>query len=193
MMIDWTHIGPSVTAAFLGSLVEFGEALTIVLAVGTVRGWRPALLGTASGVVILIGLVALAGSSLGAVPITLLQFGVGVLLLLFGMRWLRKAVLRAGGIIPLHDEAGTYLRETTALRQSRPAMALRWDTIAIATTLKAVVLEGLEVVFIVITVGAGGGMLASASAGAAAAGFLVLLLGVALHRPLARVPENTLK
>src|SRR5438093_5893151 len=112
-MLSFAHAGTAIASAFIASLVEAVEALTIVLAVGTVRGWRPALLGTASGVVILIGLVALAGSSLGAVPITLLQFGVGVLLLLFGMRWLRKAVLRAGGIIPLHDEAGTYLRETT--------------------------------------------------------------------------------
>jgi hypothetical protein len=92
------------TAAFLGSLVEFVEALTIVLAVGTVRGWRPALIGAGGGVVALAGLIALAGPSLGSMPITWLQFGVGVLLVLFGMRWLRKAVLRAGGVVALHDE-----------------------------------------------------------------------------------------
>ncbi len=103
-MIDWTHIGPSVTAAFLGSLVEFIEALTIVLAVGTVRGWRSAMLGTSMGVLLLAALVAFLGPALGVIPIAVLQLVVGVLLLLFGMRWLRKAILRAADTIPLHDE-----------------------------------------------------------------------------------------
>jgi uncharacterized membrane protein len=181
------------TAAFLGSLVEFVEALTIVLAVGTVRGWRPALIGAGGGVVALAGLVALAGPSLGSMPITWLQFGVGVLLVLFGMRWLRKAVLRAGGVVALHDEARIYETETATLRRHQRATPVRWDGTAVVTTFKAVVLEGLEIAFIVIAVGASGGMLGAASAGAAAAGLLVLLLGLALHRPLARVPENTLK
>jgi uncharacterized membrane protein len=193
MMINWTHIGPSVTAAFLGSLVEFIEALTIVLAVGTVRGWRSAMLGTGMGVLLLAALVVLLGPTLGVIPLTVLQLVIGVLLVLFGMRWLRKAVLRAAGIIPLHDEAQAYATETEALRQNELASVNGWDAIAIATAFKAVVLEGLEVVFIVIAVGAVGHMLIPASAGAAAAGILVVLLGLALHRPLAQVPENMLK
>src|ERR1700682_2293793 len=99
MMIDWIHTGPHVTAAFLASLVEFVEALTIVLAVGTVRGWRPALIGTGGGLVTLLGLVAILGRALGAIPISVLQLVIGLLLLLFGLNWLRKAVMRAAGII----------------------------------------------------------------------------------------------
>jgi Ca2+/H+ antiporter, TMEM165/GDT1 family len=193
MSIEWTRIGPPVTAAFLGSLVEFIEALTIVIAVGTVRGWRSAMLGTSMGVLLLAALVILLGPALGLIPITLLQLAVGVLLLLFGMRWLRKAILREAGIIPLHDEAQAYARETEALGGTRFAGANGWDAIAIATAFKAVVLEGLEVVFIVIAVGAVGHMLIPASAGAVAAGIVVVLFGLALRRPLARVPENTLK
>ena len=100
-MIDWAHMGTAVTASFLASLVEFVEALTIVLAVGTVRGWRPALIGTAAGVLLLTVLVLAFGPALQRVPITTLQLVVGVLLLLFGMRWLRKAVLRSAGVIGL--------------------------------------------------------------------------------------------
>jgi Ca2+/H+ antiporter, TMEM165/GDT1 family len=194
MLLEWTRIGPSVTAAFLGSLVEFIEALTIVIAVGTVRGWRSAMLGTSMGVLFLAALVSLLGPALSLIPISLLQFAVGVLLVLFGMRWLRKAVLREAGVIPLHDEAQVYAEQTEALGGGkRPAAVVSWDAIAIATAFKAVVLEGLEVVFIVIAVGAVGHMLIPASAGAVAAGILVVLLGLTLHRPLAQVPENTLK
>jgi uncharacterized membrane protein len=196
-MTGWTAVGPSVLASFLASLVEFVEALTIVLAVGKVRGWRPALLGTAAGVAVLALLVAVAGPALGLVPIAYLQVAVGVLLLLFGLRWLHKAVLRAAGIIPLHDELKVFVEETeimtATLRQDRHGMPPWWDSIAIAATFKAMLLEGLEVVFIVIAVGSAGNMLIPASIGAAIAGFLVLLAGLALHRPLARVPENTLK
>jgi uncharacterized membrane protein len=193
MLIEWTRVGPSVTAAFLGSLVEFIEALTIVIAVGTVRGWRSAMLGTSMGVLLLAAIVILLGPALGLIPITLLQLAVGVLLLLFGMRWLRKAILREAGIIALHDESQAYARETEALGRKGVAAGIGWDAIAIATAFKAVVLEGLEVVFIVIAVGAVGHMLIPASAGAVAAGILVVVLGLALRRPLARVPENTLK
>jgi uncharacterized membrane protein len=193
MMIDWTHIGPSVTAAFLGSLVEFIEALTIVLAVGTVRGWRSAMLGTSMGVLLLAALVAFLGPALGIIPIAVLQLVVGVLLLLFGMRWLRKAILRAAGTIPLHDETEAFAKETDALGRKAFTGGIGWDAIAVATAFKAVVLEGLEVVFIVIAVGTVGHMLIPASAGAAVAGILVLFLGLVLRRPLARVPENTLK
>jgi uncharacterized membrane protein len=191
--LDLAHAGPAVAAAFLASLVEFVEALTIVLAVGTVRGWRPALIGTGAGLALLIAVVAAAGPALGAIPISWLQTVVGVLLLLFGLRWLRKAVLRAAGIIPLHDEDKAFAQTSNAMRRDGAVAVRWWDAAAVATTFKAVVLEGLEVVFIVIAVGAAGNLLVPASVGAAAAGVLVFLAGLALHRPLARVPENTLK
>jgi uncharacterized membrane protein len=185
--------GPSILAAFLASLVEFVEALTIVLAVGTVRGWRPALTGAMAGAALLMVLVLLLGPLLKFIPLQALQLVVGVLLLLFGTRWLRKAILRAAGIIPLHDEAAAFNEETEAMRGAGPIATLRLDPIAVVTTFKAVVLEGVEVVFIVIAVGTAGGTLLPASLGAAIAGALVIGLGFALHRPLARVPENALK
>lgn len=192
-MSIWSHAAPSVLAAFLGSLVEFVEALTIVLAVGIVRGWRPALIGTAAGVMLLAAMTILLGPLLSQIRIETLQLVVGLLLLLFGMRWLRKAILRAAGVIPLHDEVAAFASETAELRAAGPAATLMLDPIAIVTTFKAVVLEGTEVVFIVIAIGAAGNMLVPASFGAAAAGILVIVLGVILHRPLARVPENGLK
>src|SRR5205807_6466643 len=103
-MIDWVHWGPSILAAFLASLVEFVEARTVVLAVGVVRGWRPALTGTGLALVVLLALVVVLGPALQRIPLGQVQLVVGVLLLLFGMRWLRKAILRAAGVIPLHDE-----------------------------------------------------------------------------------------
>lgn len=192
--MDWIHAGPSFLAAFLASLVEFVEALTIVLAVGTVRGWRPALIGTGAGVLFLAVLVAAFGPALQRVPLSVLQLVVGVLLLLFGLRWLRKAVLRAAGVLSLHDEDAIYARETRLLTEEGAAPGPdRIDGIAVATTFKAVVLEGLEVVFIVIATGAAARMLVPAILGAAAAGAIVVLLGMALRHPLSRVPENTLK
>lgn len=194
--MNWAHAGTAILAAFLASLVEFVEALTIVLAVGTVRGWRPALIGTVAGAVFLTVLVVLFGPALQRVPLSTLQLVVGALLLLFGMRWLRKAILRSAGVIGLHDEDAIYVRETTALAReetaSRANAPARLDKIAVVTAFKAVTLEGLEVIFIVIATGAGG-LLLEASLGAAAAGILVILVGLALRRPLARVPENTLK
>ena len=192
-MLVLTHAGPSILAAFLASLVEFVEALTIVLAVGTVRGWRPALIGAGAGAAALIVLVLLFGPLLGAIPLNLLQLGVGMLLLLFGMRWLRKAILRAAGVIPLHDEDAAFATETSAMHAAPKVTANAYDPIAVVTTFKAVLLEGLEVVFIVIAVGATGNLLLPASIGAALAGIIVIGLGLALHRPLARIPENTLK
>lgn len=191
-MTEWAHAGPSIVAAFLASLVEFVEALTVVLAVGTVRGWRPALTGTAFGLGVLALLVIVLGPALTYIRIELLQLVVGVLLLLFGLRWLRKAILRAAGVIPLHDEDAAFAAEATALRHDG-RLGRGWDSVGIATAFKTVVLEGLEVVFIVIAVGAAGGLLVPASIGAAAALLLVVALGLLLHRPLARVPENTLK
>ncbi|MDB5579028.1 MAG: putative rane protein, partial [Bradyrhizobium sp.] len=186
-------IWPVTTAAFMASLVEAVEALTIVLAVATVRGWRPAGLGALAGLAVLALIVAGLGPLLGHVPLRLLQFVIGVLLLLFGMRWLRKAILRAAGVIPLHDEAKAFSTETADLREQARRNEARLDWIAALTTFKAVLLEGLEVVFIVIALGAGRGMLIPAGAGAVAACLAVAAVGLIVHRPLARVPENTLK
>jgi Ca2+/H+ antiporter, TMEM165/GDT1 family len=186
-------IWPVMTAAFLASLVEAVEALTIVLAVATVRGWRPAALGALAGLAVLALIVVALGPLLGHLPLRLLQFVIGVLLLLFGMRWLRKAILRSAGVIPLHDEATAFAIETAELREQARRNEARLDWIAALTTFKAVLLEGLEVVFIVIALGAGRGMLVAASAGAVAACLAVALVGLIVHRPLARVPENTLK
>jgi uncharacterized membrane protein len=179
--------------AFLASLVEFVEALTIVLAVGTTRGWRSAGLGAAAGVALLAALVAAFGPALGRVPLGALQIVVGILLLFFGLRWLRKAVLRYAGVIALHDEATIYERRVSGLRTSVGGTATSLDWIGAGTAFNAVVLEGLEVIFIVIAVGATAGALVPASAGAALAGAIVIVAGFALRAPLARVPENALK
>jgi uncharacterized membrane protein len=192
--MNLTQLAPAMGAAFLASLVEAVEALTIVLAVATVRGWRPASIGTIAGLILLALIVIALGPMLDRVPIHLLQLTIGVLLLLFGMRWLRKAILRAGGVIALHDEQQTFAKETAELRERVERRELRLNWLAGMTCFKAVLLEGLEVVFIVIAVGAGGrGLLIPASVGAAAACVIVALAGLVVHRPLARVPENSLK
>jgi Ca2+/H+ antiporter, TMEM165/GDT1 family len=193
MTIDWMHAWPTGLAAFLASAVEFVEALTVVLAVGAVRGWRSALTGTSAALATLLAVVLLFGPLLTRIPLEDVQLVVGGLLLLFGLRWLRKAILRAGGVIPLHDEAAAYARETDSLRSAGPPSG-SWDGVAIATAFKITLLEGLEIVFIVIAVGAGGvGLLVPAAIGAAAALLAVVALGLVLHRPLSMVPENTLK
>ena len=192
MIVNWAHAWPSATAAFLASLVEFVEALTVVLAVGTVRGWRGALVGAGSAVAVLLLAVLLLGPLLTDIPLRTVQLDVGALLLLFGMRWLRKAILRAAGVLPLHDEEAAFARESATLRSLGGGG--RWDKVGIATAFKITLLEGLEVVFIVIAVGAGGsGLLVPASLGALAAMLVVVLLGLLVHRPLSAIPENTLK
>lgn len=192
--MNWSIAAPAVSAAFLASLVEVVEAFTIVLAVATLRGWRPAILGTIAGLALLAGVVLLLGPLLDRVPVTSLQLAIGILLLLFGMGWLRKASLRAAGIVPLHDEEAIFAAETVRLggvKQPRPRKTLEW--VGGIAAFKAVLLEGIEVVFIVIAVGAGRGLLLPASLGALAACAAVLMVGAAIHRPLSRVPENTLK
>jgi uncharacterized membrane protein len=189
----WAHVAPTVLAAFLASLVEFVEALTVVLAVGVTRGWRSALGGAALGLLVLTALVAALGPAITQVPLRLLQIGLGALLLLFGLRWLRKAILRAAGLIPLHDEAAAFEKETRAL-SALGRFAGGWDRVAVATAFKITMIEGIEVVFIVVAMGASGrGLIGPASLGAAAALAVVVALGLILHRPLAMVPENTLK
>ncbi|NPT55176.1 COG4280 domain-containing protein [Paraburkholderia elongata] len=192
-MITWIHAGPSIVASFLASLVEFVEALTVILAVGSIRGWRSALTGAAAAMLVLVVLVVALGQSLLQAPLVAVRLLVGTLALLFGARWLRKAMLRATGGIPLHDEQAAFEKETAALRKFGGTRRARWDAIALATSFKIVMLEGMEVVFIVIALGASSRQMGPASAGAAAALVLVCGLGVVLHRPLANVPENTLK
>jgi uncharacterized membrane protein len=195
------HAGSAVTAAFVASLVEAVEALTIVLAVAVVRGARPALLGVAAGVAALALIVVVLGPVLDRVPLKVLQIAIGILLLLFGMRWLRKAILRGAGLIALHDEAAAFASETEELREQvrrqeqrqEQRQEVRLDWPACVASFKAVLLEGLEVVFIVIALSAGRGVLLPVSAAALAACLLVAASGLIVHRPLARVPENALK
>jgi uncharacterized membrane protein len=189
----WSVAAPALTAAFLASLVEAVEAFTVVLAVTSLHGWRPAALGAAAGLAVLAGIVLLLGPVLDYVPIHSLQLAIGVLLLLFGMGWLRKASLRAAGIIPLHDEDAIFAAQTAELTKQADRRRRSLDWVAGITALKAVLLEGLEVVFIVVAVGGGRGLLVPASLGALAACILVLAIGAVVYRPLSRVPENNLK
>jgi uncharacterized membrane protein len=163
------------------------------LAVGIVRGWAGALGGAAAALALLLASAASLGPALLLVPLAAVQLTVGVLALLFGLRWLRKAVLRAAGVIPLHDEAVAFENERRAMQGLGPVRS-GFDLAAFVAAFKITLLEGVEVVFIVIAMGAGGPQkLIAASAGAASALLAVILLGVTLHRPLAMVPENSLK
>lgn len=189
-MNDIAAITSTLSASFLGSFVEVVEAFTIILAVGLSRGWRPAA-GTMLALLSLAGMVIVLGPLLSLVPLDLLRFAVGVLLILFGMRWLRKAILRASGFIALHDKEKAFAEETDILKQQ--AQDRRADFLAGLAAYKAVLLEGVEVVFIVIAVGAGHGLTGYASVGAVAAVLLVLAIGVVVHRPLSQVPEHALK
>jgi len=192
--MTWTVAAPAITAAFLASLVEAVEALTIVLAAASVRGWRASGTGALAGLLLLGVLLVLFGPLLSYVPLRALQIPIGILLLLFGMRWLRKAILRAAGVIALHDENAAYastrseLNAGSSFTRTHGAFWAAW-----LTSFQGVLIEGLEVVFIVIAVGAGRGLMLAASAGAAAACVVVAAAGAVIHRPLARVPENTLK
>ena len=184
----------AVGAAFSASLVECVEALTIVLAVSSVSGWRSGLLGAACGAVFLVAIVALAGGALVRVPLDALHILVGVVLLVFGFSWLRKAVLRTAGIKALHDEAAIYVRQVD---QMRPNISARFgdglDLLAMTASFKAVVIEGVEVVLIVVAVGNAAAALVPAALGAVAAALVVVALGIVLHRPLTQVPENAIK
>jgi uncharacterized membrane protein len=178
-------------SVFLACAVEAVEALTIVLAVGTTRGWRSALLGAGTALLVLACLVALLGPALTAVPIGVLRLVVGGLLLVFGLQWLRKAILRAGGVKALHDEELIFERERQAARAGRTAAGL--DSYSLAISFKAVLLEGLEVAFIVLTFGANQDDVPLAAMAAGLAIAVVLAAGLAARAPLARVPENSMK
>ena len=180
--------------AFLASIVEFVEALTIVLAVGVTRQWRSALIGTLAAVLVLTLLVGVFGTAIVLfVPIAVLRVVVGSFLVIYGLQWLVKAILRAAGAKAKHDEAAIYAREIAAMREEPPVPAVGMDWISFTVAFKGVLLEGLEVAFIVVTFGASAGQIGPAALGAAVAGVLVLIVGAAVHRPLANVPENGLK
>ncbi len=183
-----------VIAVFLACVVEAVEATTIVLAAGATRNWRSAMSGTFIGVVVLGLIVAVVGPAITLIPLGILRLLVGGLLLVFGMQWIRKAVLRASGYKALHDETLIYQRQVEGARNARSESRFGVsDWYAFTLSFKAVLLEGLEVVFIVLTFGANQGQIGLASIGAAAAVVLVAGIGFAVRAPLSRVPENTLK
>ncbi len=182
-----------VASAFLASAVEFVEALTIVLAAGVTRGWRSSLAGLAAATVALAAIVAALGPALTLIPISALRLVVGGLLLAFGLQWLRKAILRASGYKPLHDEAAIYRREADEARTAGTEERAGLDWYGFTLSFKGVLLEGLEVAFIVITFGSAQGHIAFAALGAGIALVLVATVGVLVRGPLTRVPENTLK
>jgi uncharacterized membrane protein len=180
-------------AVFAASAVEAVEALTIVLAVGVVRGWRSTLIGVGAASVVLAAVVAALGPALQHIPIDYLRLAVGALLLAFGMQWLRKAILRASGYMALHDEGAAFERERREAGTAGAATATGMDWYSFTVAFKGVLLEGLEVAFIVVTFGSTEGHLGLAVSAAAAAALLVVALGILVRGPLGRVPENALK
>ncbi len=182
------------TASFLASAVEFVEALTIVLALGVTRGWRASLWGTVAAFAVLaLGIAAIGPGLTAHLPRHWLQLAVGTLLLTFGLQWLRKAVFRSAGLIALHDEEETFAEEASAARAAADQRRFGLDWYAFTVAFKGVLLEGLEVVFIVVSFGASSQDRVPAVVGAGVALALVLVAGAVLHRPLARVPENLIK
>jgi uncharacterized membrane protein len=188
------NAGALFIATFLACLVEAVEATTIVLAAGTSRDWRSAFKGVLAGLAVLIVAVAIAGPAVTLLPLGALRIVVGGLLLVFGLQWIRKAVLRASGRRPLHDETAIFAKQVAKARseavESRGAVK---DWYAFTLAFKGVVLEGLEVVFIVLTFGANASNVGLAALAALAAIVVVVILGAAVRGPLSRVPENTLK
>jgi uncharacterized membrane protein len=185
---------PLVLTVFVACAVEAIEALTIVLAAGLTREWRSTFQGMGAALVVLAAVVGALGPALTLIPIGALRLVVGALLAIFGLMWLRKAILRATGHKALHDEASAYLREVAAAeaaeRHSKRGVN---DWYAFTLAFKGVLLEGLEVVFIVLTFGINQGSIWWAVVGAAAAVLIITAIGVAARAPLARVPENAMK
>jgi uncharacterized membrane protein len=179
-------------SVFLACAVEAVEALTIVLAVGTTRSWSSALLGVAAATIALAVIVLLLGPALTSLPIGVLRVLVGGLLLIFGLQWLRKAILRSAGLKARHDELEAYAQEAAAARAAGNSRAA-FDGYSFAVSFKGVLLEGLEVAFIVLTFGSNQHRVGLAGAAAGAAVLLVVVAGVAARAPLARVPENSMK
>ena len=179
---------------FLACLVEAVEALTIILAAGSARDWRSAITGSLAGLLILVVAIATLGPAISALPLDGLRLFVGGVLLIFGLQWLRKAILRASGFKALHDETLAY-QATLADAQRAPTARRAFvdDWYAFTLSFKGVVLEGLEVAFIVLTFGANQGSILLAALAAAAAVLLVAIAGFAVRAPLSRVPENSMK
>lgn len=183
-----------VLASFLACSVEMVEAMTIVLAVGVTRGWRSGLIGVSAGFVTLAAVVAIVGPSLVTlVPLGALQVVVGALLLIFGMQWLRKAIQRAAGVRAKHNEDSIFREEISELSAVSASGVGLLDWTGFVVSFKGVFLEGLEVAFIVLTFGTNSGRFALSSIGALAAFLVVTTIGLVIHRPLSRVPENTIK
>jgi uncharacterized membrane protein len=179
-------------SVFLACTVEAVEALTVVLAIGVTRGWRASSYGVGAGLGVLAVIVAVLGPALAAVPLNGLRLVVGALLLVFGLQWLRKAVLRAAGRKAVHDEAALFRAQRQAAEATERSGG-GFDGYAFTLCFKAVLLEGLEVVFIVLTFGANAARVPLAALAAIAAVVLVTVVGFVVHGPLARVPENQLK
>ena len=189
--MDWLG---TVVATFLASAVEVVEVVTIVLALGITRGWRSTFAGAAAASVVLALATAILGTALQRwIDVGSLEIVIGSLLLVFGLQWLRKAILRASGYKALHDEDAIYRAE---IAEARAAPRTRFGTLdwfAFTVAFKGVLLEGLEIVFIVMTIGASSGQLTVAAASAVAAVVVVGVIAAVLHRPLSRVPENAIK
>jgi Ca2+/H+ antiporter, TMEM165/GDT1 family len=183
-----------VVATFVAAFVEWVEALTIVLAMGLTRGWRSALAGTGAALVALTAFTGVVGYALVTwLPRSALQLVVGVLLLIFGLQWLRKAILRSAGLKARHDETEEYREQTEAAREAGDEQHLGLDWFGFVVSFKGVFLEGVEVVFIVITFGLSAGRVPVAAVTAVVAGLVVAVAGAVASRPLSAVPENTLK
>lgn len=180
-------------AVFLACSVEAVEALTIVLAVGTTRDWRSAFVGVGAAALALAVVCAALGPTLTALPISTLRTIVGGLLLVFGLQWMRKAILRAAGYKAQRDEAAEFTLESRAALAAGAARRGRFDPYSFTVSFKGVLLEGLEVAFIVVTFGANQHRVGLAAAAAAAAVAVVVAAGFAVRAPLARVPENAMK
>ncbi len=186
-----THDLVLVLGALAASAVETVEAVTIVLALGVTRGWRSPLLGAGAAVATLAAIVAALGPALALIPIDTLRLVVGSLLLVFGLQWLRKAILRASGFKAVHDEDKIYAEEVAQAREAGRS-AGRVDGYAFAISFKSVLLEGLEIAFIVLTLGASQGSTLLAAVGALIGVVGVVAVAVVVRRPLSRVPENQL-
>jgi uncharacterized membrane protein len=182
-----------VLATFLASAVEAVEALTVVLAVGVTRGWRSPLIAAGAATLALAAVIAIFGPALTQIPIDVLRLIIGALLLIFGLQWLRKAILRASGYKALRNEQALYEQEIAEARAAGTAMRAGVDWYAFTLAFKGVFLEGLEVAFIVLTFGTTQGSIPLAALGAGLALALVVAVGALVHRPLSRVPENTMK
>jgi len=185
---------PLVLTVFVACAVEAVEALTIVLAAGLTREWRSTFQGMSVALVVLAAVIAIVGPALTLIPLQPLRLVVGALLAVFGLQWLRKAVLRASGYKELHDETGIYARQVAAA-EAAGASRRGWvhDWYAFTLSFKGVLLEGLEVVFIALTFGASQHSIGWAAVGAVAAVVVVAAVGIAVRAPLARVPENGMK